>query len=75
MKIYELIRELCGFDADCEVEISCKLNGTEVEIEEEDKKSETSVLVHFEDTTDIDIECVREGHLRKEKCYLVAYFN
>ena len=75
MKIYELIKELCEFDADCEVEIRCELDGTEVQIEEEDKKSETSILVHFEDTADIDIESVREGYLRKEKCYLVAYFK
>ena len=36
MKVYELIQELCNYDADCEVEISCQLDKVDVDITDED---------------------------------------
>lgn len=76
MKVYELIKELCEFDANCEVEIRAELDGVEVEIEEEDKKSETSVLVHFDDTSDVEISSTRSYcSSKKEKVILSGYFS
>ena len=76
MKVYELIQELCNYDADCEVEIRAELDGVEVEIEEEDKKSETSILVHFDDTSDVDVTSVKSYYgSTKEKVMLSGYFS
>ena len=76
MKVYELIQELCNFDADCEVEIKCELDGVEVELEEEDKKDENTVLVHFEDTSDIDVSSEKYYYgSKKDKVILEAYFS
>lgn len=76
MKVYELIQELCNFDADCEVEIKVILDGVEVELEEEDKKDENIVLVHFEDTTDVDVSSKKSYYgSKKDKVILDCYFS
>lgn len=75
MKIYELIKELCEFDADCEVEIRCELDKVDVDIEDENGDEKT-ISVDFEDTCDVDVmsERVGYGSTRKEKCILRASF-
>ena len=74
MKIYELIQELCNYDADCEVEISCELKDVEVSVMVDNEEKE--VAVNFEDTTDVEVSSTKSYYgSKKEKVILSAYFS
>ena len=75
MKVYELIQELCSYDADCEVEISCQLDKVDVDITDEDGEEKT-VQVDFTSNSDVEVTSEKSYYRgTKEKVILSAYYE
>lgn len=75
MKVYELIQELCNYDADCEVEISCQLDKVDIDITDEDGEEKT-VQVDFTSNSDVEVTSEKGYYTgMKEKVILSAYYE
>lgn len=75
MKVYELIQELCAYDADCEVEINCQLDKVAVYVEDENGDEKT-VFVDFDDTSDIGVTDRKTSYSNSKKIVVLdAYYK
>ena len=75
MKVYELIQELCNYDSDCEVKITCQLDKVEVDVVDEDG-NELTVNVDFINNSDIEVTDEKSYYSGvKKKVILSAYYD